>query len=84
MKSGKYSDGRFSDNGGGYYLVEKSAYPHKAEEIETAKLMSDKGYVIRLKDESGTMRTPDRYAFEAGFEQSTPKGGFCKQLQKLP
>lgn len=75
MASGNYSVGYFSKKGGGYYVIEKSPMKHKPEEIEAARLMADKGYIITLKDESGSIATPDGYVFSAGFEQSTPIGG---------
>lgn len=74
MNSGKYSYGYFSQKGGGYVLIEKSSVRHKPEEIEAARLMADKGYKVTLKDEAGTMKTPDGKIFDAMFEQRTPDG----------
>ncbi len=75
MNSGKYSNGYFSREGGGYYVIENSTATHKPEEIEAAKHLADNGYVVILKDEAGQIKTPDGYIFTAGFEQSTPRGG---------
>ena len=74
MNTGRYSYGYFSQKGGGYVLVEKSTARHKPEEIEAARLMADKGYKVTLKDEAGTMKTPDGKIFDATFEQRTPDG----------
>ena len=74
MGSGKYSQGYFSEKGGGYYVIENSKARHKPEELEAARFLADKGYKVTLKDEAGIVRTPDGYIFKAGFEQSTPKG----------
>lgn len=74
MESGDYSEGYFSKKGGGYYVVEKSNFPHKQEELEAARYLADKGYKVQLKDEAGSVRTPDGKIFSASFEQSSPKG----------
>lgn len=74
MQSGKYSKGYFSEKGGGYYVVENSKATHKPEELEAARFLADKGYKVTLKDEAGSIRTPDGYIFKAGFEQASPKG----------
>ena len=68
MNTGRYSYGYFSQKGGGYVLVEKSTARHKPEEIEAARLMADKGYKVTLKDEAGTMKTPDGKIFDATFD----------------
>lgn len=73
-QSGQYSDGYFSEKGGGYYLIERSNASHKPEEIEAARFLADKGYKVTLKDEAGSVRTPDGYVFSTAFEQSSPKG----------
>lgn len=79
MNSGKYSEGYFSSKGGGYVLVENSTMKHSEEEIEAAKYMADKGYIVTLTDESNQdrgakIKTPDGKIFEASFEQRTPDG----------
>lgn len=79
MHSGRYSDGYFSKKGGGYYLIEKSSASHKPEELEAARYMADKGYIVTLKDESNkdkepNVKTPDGRVFNATFEQRTPDG----------
>ena len=74
MMSGKYSDGYFSEKGGGYYVVEQSKYKHKPEEIEAAKHLADAGYKVTLMNEQGTVKTPDGKVFTATYEQRTPTG----------
>ncbi len=74
MQNGEYSKGYFSTKGGGYYLIEKSKAKHKDEEIEAARHLADKGYIVKLKDEAGSVRTPDGTIFSTVFEQSTPRG----------
>lgn len=82
MQSGKYSKGYFSEKGGGYYVVENSKAAHKPEELEAARFLADKGYKVTLKDEAGSIRTPDGYIFKAGFEQATPKGDSVNNFNK--
>lgn len=72
LATGNYSDYYFSEEGGGYYVVENSATKHKPEEIEAAKVLADNGYVVRLKDESGDKPTVDGYIFDLSYEQKTP------------
>ena len=72
MMSGDYSEGYFSDKSGGYYLVEKSSAEHSDEEVEAAKILADKGYIVKLKDEGGNMSTPDGEVFSYTYEQRTP------------
>ena len=79
MHSGRYSDGYFSKKGGGYVLVEKSTMSHSADEIEAARYMADKGYIVTLTDESNKgkdakVKTPDGKIFDTTFEQRTPDG----------
>jgi hypothetical protein len=74
MASGDYSGGYFSAKSGGYYVIENSPATHKPEEIEAARIMANQGYKVKLKDESGEVRTPDGEIFNVGFEQSTPSG----------
>lgn len=74
MASGDYSAGYFSQKGGGYYVIENSNQEHSQEEIEAARIMADKGYKVKLKDEDGQVVTPDGYIFSASFEQRTPDG----------
>lgn len=79
MQSGRYSSGYFSQKGGGYYVVEESTAKHKPEELEAARFMADKGYVVTMIDESNKdrgikVKTPDGRVFEASFEQRTPDG----------
>lgn len=77
--SGQYSEGYFSKKGGGYVLVERSTMPHSQDEIEAARFMADKGYIVTLTDESNQgkgskVKTPDGKIFDATFEQRTPDG----------
>lgn len=44
--------------GGKYVAIEKSPERHKPEELETARILTDKGYKVVLKNESGQVRTP--------------------------
>ena len=79
MRSGQYSSGYFSQKGGGYLLVERSTMSHSTEEIEAARYMADKGYIVTLTDESNKgkdskVKTPDGRVFDATFEQRTPDG----------
>ncbi len=79
MHSGRYSDGLFSKKGGGYVLVEHSTMPHSEEEMEAARYMADKGYIVTLSDESNKgkgskVKTHDGKIFNATFEQRTPDG----------
>lgn len=71
-ESGLYSLVEFSQRGGGYVAVEKGRTIHKPEELQAAKILSDKGYKIILKDETGQMKTPDGYTFKYSYEQRTP------------
>ena len=84
MKSGRYSSVEMG-RGGGYVAIEESKMSHKAEEIEAAWILADKGYKVILKDEAGQVRTPDGYIFTAAFEQRTPDTegyrGFVKALE---
>lgn len=82
MKSGEYSQGYFSEKGGGYYVVENSKAKHKPEELEAARYLADKGYKVTLKDEAGSIRTPDGKIFSASFEQSTPQGNSVNNFNK--
>ena len=77
--SGRYSEGYFSKKGGGYVLVERSTMPHSQDEIEAARFMADKGYIVTLTDESNQgkgskVKTPDGKILDATFEQRTPDG----------
>lgn len=77
--SGRYSEGYFSKKGGEYVLVERSTMPHSQDEIEAARFMADKGYIVTLTDESNQgkgskVKTPDGKIFDATFEQRTPDG----------
>lgn len=77
MSSGNFSSGYFSQKGGGYYVVENSKAKHKPEELEAARYMADKGYIVRMKDEGNQphkIKTPDGMIFSASFEQRTPNG----------
>ena len=77
MQSDKYSQGYFSEKGGGYYVVENSKARHKPEELEAARFLADKGYKVTLKDEGSQgfkIKTPDGRLFNATFEQRTPDG----------
>ncbi len=82
MNSGRYSSGYFSDKGGGYYIVENSRAKHKPEELEAARFMADKGYIVTLTDEAGSVKTPDGKIFRASFEQSTPEGDSVNNFNK--
>lgn len=78
MLSGAYSDGYFSEEGSGYYVVERSTFRHKAEELEAAKHLADSGYSVTLANEAGNgigVKSPDGKVFKATFEQRTPNGG---------
>lgn len=70
-ESGRYSSVDMG-KGGGWLAIEKSTARHKPEELEAARILSDKGYKVTLKDEGGQVRTPDGYLFSASFEQRTP------------
>lgn len=75
-RSGKYSSVEMG-KGGGYVAIEKSTSRHKPEELESARILADKGYKVTLKNEAGLghkIKTPDGYLFSASFEQRTPKG----------
>lgn len=74
LAGGRYSSVEMG-RGGGYVAIEKSPARHKAEELEAARILADKGYKVVLKNESGEVRTPDGYLFKASFEQRTPQGG---------
>lgn len=56
------------------FVVENSRAKHKPEELEAARFMADKDYIVTLTDEAGDVRTPDGSVFSAEFEQSSPKG----------
>ncbi|MBQ9255152.1 MAG: hypothetical protein IJ180_10330 [Bacteroidales bacterium] len=79
QKSGKYSSVKMTDRGG-YVAIEKSRAKHKAEEIEAAEILANKGYKVILKDEVGDVRTPDGYLFKVSFEQRTPRGEGFKNV----
>ncbi|MBQ9312187.1 MAG: hypothetical protein IJ213_03975 [Bacteroidales bacterium] len=79
QKSGKYSSVKMTDRGG-YVAIEKSRAKHKAEEIEAAEILANKGYKVILKDEAGDVRTPDGYLFKVSFEQRTPQGDGFKNV----
>jgi len=79
--SGLYSSVEFSKKGGGYVAVEKSGYPHRPEELEAARFLSDKGYKVILKDEAGELKTPDGKIFKYSFEQRTPEGSTAKNFK---
>ena len=70
-ESGRYSSVDMG-KGGGWLAIEKSTARHKPEELEAARILSNKGYKVTLKDEGGQVRTPDGYLFSASFEQRTP------------
>ena len=72
MGSGKYSDGYFSDMGGGYYLVEKSEQSRNEVEHEAAQILADNGYKVILIDEAGSNITVDGTIFSFTYEQRTP------------
>lgn len=72
MSSVGYSDGYFSKESGGFYVVVKSRYPHKREEIEAARILADKGYKVYLQDEVGSFSKGDGILFTFSYEQSTP------------
>lgn len=82
MLSGAYSDGYFSEEGSGYYVVEMSTFRHKAEELEAAKHLADSGYSVTLANEAGNgigVKSPDGKVFKATFEQRTPTGSSVKK-----
>lgn len=75
--SGQYSEGYFSKKGGGYVLVERSTMPHSQDEIEAARFMADKGYIVTLTDESNQgkgskVKTPDGKIFDATLSSAHP------------
>lgn len=72
MATPSYSKGYFSRATGGFYVVEKSKFPHKKEEIEAARIMADKGYKVYLKDETGEFSKGDGMIFTFSYEQITP------------
>lgn len=77
-QSDAYSTGYFSVEGGGYFLVEKSTFAHKTEELEAAKHLADSGYIVTLTNEAGKgdgVKSPEGKLFTASFEQKTPDGG---------
>lgn len=74
LASGKYSSVEMGE-AGGYVAIEKSPAKHKPEEIEAARILSDKGYKVILKDEACEGKTPDGYVFSLAYEQKTPVGG---------
>lgn len=72
MSSGEYSSGYFSTKAGGFFVVEKSKYPHKPEELEAATHLADGGYKVTLVSETGYIKTKEGYVFSYSYEQSTP------------
>lgn len=78
--SGLYSSVEMG-KGGGYVAIEKSPARHKPEELEAARILADKGYKVTLKNESGQVRTPDGYLFNASFEQRTPIGNSARNIR---
>ena len=78
--SGKYSSVTMANKGTGYVAIEKSSAKHKPEEIEAAMHLANKGYKVVLKDEGGSVRTPDGYIFKASFEQKTPNSSGAKSV----
>lgn len=72
MSSVGYSDGYFSTGSGGFYLVEKTKFPHKKDEIEAARILADRGYKVYLKDEMGEFSKGDGMIFTFAYEQITP------------
>lgn len=78
--SGKYSSVRMADKGTGYVAIECSSARHKPEEIEAAMHLANKGYKVVLKDEGGSVRTPDGYIFKVSFEQKTPNASGAKSV----
>lgn len=73
MQSDKYSDGFFSEKGGGFYVVENSTFKHKPEEMEAATHLADSGYKVYLTSETGHIKTKEGDVFSYSYEQSTPK-----------
>lgn len=73
--SGLYSEVTATKDGG-LFAIEKGKARHKPEEIEAGKYMAKAGYHVILKDETGSVTTPDGYVYSFTFEQRTPtKGG---------
>lgn len=64
------------------FVVENSRAKHKPEELEAARFMADKGYIVTLTDEAGNVKTPDGKIFRASFEQSTPEGDSVNNFNK--
>jgi len=88
QESRKYSSVEFSNKGGGYVAVEKSAKKKTKDEIKAAKLLSNKGYKVILKDEAGELTTHDGYIFKFTYDQNTPEkktkeGGKLTENQKV-
>lgn len=71
LASGNYSSVEMTKRGG-YVAIEKSKYKHKPEEVEAAHILANKGYKVILKNEAGSIKTPDGFLFSASFEQRTP------------
>lgn len=67
-----YSDGYFNKDTGGFYLIERTKYRHKKEEVEAARILADKGYKVYLKNEMGEMSKGDGVIFTFSYEQITP------------
>jgi hypothetical protein len=80
-KSGEYSIVEIG-TGGGYLAIQKSKAKHNPEEIEAARILANKGYKVILKDEAGSIKTPDGFIFSASFEQKTPTSKGAKGVNK--
>lgn len=72
-ESGKYSSVSELTPKGGYVAIEKSNKQHTADELDAARILSENGYKVILKDESGEGKTPDGYIFSLEYEQRTPE-----------
>lgn len=72
MATSGYSKGYFSVSGGGFYVVTRSKYPHKKEELEAAHILADHGYKVYLQDEVGSVSKGDGVIFTFSYEQITP------------
>ena len=61
---------------GGIFAIENGKARHKPDEIEAGRHMAEAGYHVTLKDETGSVKTPDGHVFSFTYEQRTPaKGG---------
>lgn len=69
--SGKYSSVKMPRNGTGWVAIEKSTTRHYSHEIEAAYYMAKAGYKVILKDEAGSLTTPDGFLFSYVYEQKT-------------